>query len=224
MTLRTATRLGMFGMAMPLVVVVSQIVLATVAGVPVRVVTAGWDFAGMLRAELPELTVLAFLYVLYRASASATSPARLSDVAMAASILLILALAWNLRWSVFVTPFQTMRVWGWGWLQFGSSVAKGILEPFAWLAFLVTFVRLSEPPLQPASRRAALLVAAAVLAGGALTMSTMVIQYLMSVGVRGGYPDWNFSMIGLLGLLRCLLLAVFAIGAWRARPQIDRAA
>jgi len=221
MNLRASTRLGMFGMAMPLFEVVTRIVWATIAGIPAQAITAGWDFAAMARAELPGLTVLAFLYVLYRSSARATSPARLSDAAMGASIVLILALAWNLRWSIFVVPFHDMR--GVGWIQVGSAIIGHVLEPFAWLAFLVTFVRLPEPPLQPASRRAALLVAAAVLAGGALTMATMVIQYMVMAGFRGGYPDWNFTMVGLLNLLRCVLLVVFAVGAWRARPQIDPA-
>jgi len=224
MTLRTATRLGIIGIAIPLAMLPAQIVLATISGIPTRTVTANWDFLAMVRGDLPELIALVFLLVLYRAAEGSTTPERLSDVAMGAAILLIVSMALDLRWSQFVAPFS-VRNWGWGWWR-AATMVTGILEQFAWLAFLVTFVRLPEPPLRPASRRAAMLLGIALSLGLLLHGIPIAIQYLGLVefsGTAGNYWSWNIGLIGIFTLLRYVLLLLFAIGAWRARPKIDPA-
>jgi len=220
MTLRAATRLGIIGIAMPLFALLAEVVVATVAGIPTRVATANWNLLEIGRLYLPELVMLGFLLVLWRAAAGSITPARLSDAAMAAAILLIAALALKLRWSVFVSPFFGASD-AWGWIQVWSWLVRNLLEPLAWLAFLVTFVRLAEPPLQPATRRASLVLAAMLVIGGALAMTPVVIQFVISSGVplrdpAGRYATWHFRVTAALTAFRYLLLLTFALALGRA--------
>ncbi len=221
MTLQTATRLGMIGMAMPFAAIVGEIVLATIVGIPARMITENWPLPTLLTATVPALIVLLFLYVLYRAARGRTTPARLSDAAMAAAILFIAFLAMNLRWSVFSQPL--VRYWsgGAGWMQAGDWLTENVLEPFAWLAFLLTFVRLPETPPRPASRRAALVLGSIIGIGGVLAGARIGIQYIVSMGVpRMGFSAWTEILAGVMTILRYVLLAIFAIATWRTRPKV----
>lgn len=208
---------------MPIAKLVAWFVVASVIGQPIADMSFHWDPLTLAVLYLAPLAVFGFLVALYRVSAGLTPSPRLGDAALAASILLMVALAATLRWPVFLYLFSKPGPSPAAWLAESRWVVNVILEPVAWLWFLVTFVRSPGPPLSRSTRRAALWLAS-LLCLGALIYASDFVQTLTffwwDFPPRGPrvYYSWNGVVQGLLEALRWLLLLIFAVAAWRIRP------
>lgn len=221
MTLRAATRLGIAGLAIPLAMLPAQFVVATVAGWRMADIPANWDPLMVAQAYLAPLALIAFLVVLYRVSAGSTVPSRLSDAAMASSILMIVSLAVRLPWPL--TLWFSHGHFSYAWLPGTHWILAGILEPVAWLALLVSFVRQPEVPLSRASRRAAARLAGVLLLGAVWPVvrfaQTLVIFYWdFPPRPNSAYYAWIGVVSGFIEVLGWLLQLLFAAALWRIGP------
>src|SRR5581483_11054972 len=104
-------------------------------------------------------------------------------------------------------------------------LASRILQPAAWLYFLVTFVRLPEPPLRPTSRRGAFWLAVTGLPAGVLPIwifAGSVVMFFWTYPTNsGGFPTWNSLIASLMNVMQWLLLMIFFVGAWRSKPEVS---
>ncbi len=208
---------------MPIAKVVAWFVVASVVGQPIADMSFHWDPLTLVVFYLAPIVLFGFLVVLYRESAGLTPSPRLGDAALAASILLMVALAATLRWPVFLYLFTKPGRSPAAWLSEFRWVVNVILEPVAWLWFLVTFVRSPGPPLSRSTRRAALWLASFLCLGCLICASDFVqtlVPFWWDFPLRGArvYYSWNGVVQGFLETLRWLLLLVFAVAAWRIRP------
>lgn len=208
---------------MPFAKLVAWFVVASVVGQPIADMSFHWDPLALVVSYLTPLVVFGFLVVLYRESAHLTPSPRLGDAALAACILLMVALAATLRWPVFSYLFSSPGPHPAVWLAKYRWMANVILEPVAWLWFLVTFVRSPGPPLSRSTRRAALWLASFLCLGVLIYASDFVqtlVLFWWDFPPRGSraYDSWNGVLQGFIETLRLLLLLIFAVAAWRIRP------
>jgi len=208
---------------MPIAKLVAWFVVASVVGQPIADMSFHWDPLTLVVLYLAPIVVFGFLVVLYRVSAGLTPSPRLSDAALAACILLMVALAATLRWPVFLYLFSNPGPSPAAWLSESRWVVNVLLEPVAWLWFLVTFVRSPGPPLSRSTRRAAVWLASILCLGGLIYASDFVqtlVPFWWDFPLRGAraYYSWNGVVQGFLEALRWLLLLIFAAAAWRIRP------
>jgi len=170
--------------------------------------------------------VLGFLVVLYRASVGLTRPSRLSDAGLAASVLMMLALASNLTWTAMPHFYSGPGIFDAAWLYRTRWWAAGVLVPVAWLVFLVTFVKWPAPPLARASGRAAAWLGIVVCLAGlwpAFNFVEALASLWWDLPQRGlpAFYAWNRAIQGFLEVLRWILLGIFALAVWRMRPAAD---
>jgi hypothetical protein len=211
---------------MPFAEIPAAFVLATIVGQRAANVPFIWNPLALAVQFLAPAAVFGFLLALY-VSAGRARPARLNDAAMAASVLMIAALAVNLRWTAIPYFVSVQGLLHGAWLWTGRWLVDRVLEPAAWLAFFVTFVRWPAPPLSRASRRAAAWLALAVFPGVLfyaldIAETLAVLPWSSRAPGPGDFFLWaNVLVAKSFTVLRWLLLLVFALAAWRIRPAAD---
>jgi len=228
MTLRTVSRIGVAGSAMPFVQIAAWFLVGIVIGQPISQMTFHPDLFPLALGYLTPVAVLGFLIVLSRVSAGRSQPARLSDAAMAACVAVIVRLALNLRWSAVPGPISGMDLYSEAWLFKTAWVVTAVLEPAAWLAFLVTFVRCPAPPLAGATRRTDAWLALVLLLRAAWTVYRLagpLLLFWWDFPPRGprAYFAWDSVTSATLEALHGLLLFAFALAVWRMRPPVPPA-
>ena len=226
MTLRTAARFGVAGSAIPFAKLVGWMMVASIIGQPIASMSFHWDPLALVPFYLGPIAVCGFLVVLYRVAAGFTPPPRLSDAALAASILVMVALAACLRWTAFPNVISNPGPFPAGWMSRILWMLNLVFEPVAWLWFLLTFVRRPAPPLARSTRRAAGWLALVLCLGGSIYafdfVQTLVLFWWDFPPRRASvYYSWNGLVLGFLEALRWLLLLVFAVGVWRIRPPAE---
>lgn len=205
---------------MPFAGMVAWFAVASVVGQPISDMNFSWTPLSLALEYLAPAAVFGFLLILYRVSAGVTQPQRLTDAAMAACVLLAVALAVNLRWTDFPRVFSNLGPAAGAWLM------NTVLEPIAWLAFLVTFVRWPSPAISRPSRRAAAWLAVAIFLGAlwpAYHFAGDMAIFWWDFPPRGrqAYFMWNGAVQGSVAALQWLLLVAFALAVWRIRPASD---
>ena len=226
MTLRTAARLGIAGSAMPFAGIVAWFVVGAVVGQPIANMSFHPDPLALALPYLAPAAVFGFLVMLYRVSAGLTQPPRLGDAALMASVLAMVALAVNLRWTAIPNSFSGPKPDAAVWLYWTHWLAARILAPVAWLVFLLTFVRWPAPPLARASRRAAgwlALVIPVTEIWPVLSSIQTLAFFWWDFPPRGSqiYYAWIGVVSGFFEALRWILLSLFALGVWRSRPAAE---
>jgi hypothetical protein len=199
------------------------LVVAAVEGQPVGDMVSHSNALAFVLPYLGPVAIFGFLVLLSRAATGLTAPARLSDAALAGSILIMVALAVNLRWTAIPGFFSGARQSGSLWPWRIPWLVDQILEPAAWLWFLVSFVHRPAPPLAGDHRRAAVWLASVLGLGAllyALTFGQRLVFFWWDFPPRGArvYYAWNDLFLGLLGAPRRFLLLFFAAAVWRMAP------
>lgn len=221
MTLRTAARWGVTGSAMPFALVAAWFLGSAVAGQPMAKTPFHGGALDLLLPLLAPAAELGFLVVLYLVSAGLAQPSRLSDAALAASVIAMVTLAVTLRWPVFPNLFSSLGPPGIGWLYGTHWRVTGVLAPAAWLGFLLTFVRWPAPPLARATSHAAGWLALAMCLAG-LWPVVRLINGISLFYLELPYPrPWMELVSPFFDALRWVLLSVFALAVWRSRPAAE---